>query len=467
MQVVEFTYRSTMIKPSVFLFWFLRFNGIYVCEHFLDIKDETKKVLYSQITGGRNISEFLESNKGDVEICLVCDEDDLEDFHKNQSAKKISDVPIVLLISDSLAEQQSYETNGEAALIIYRGNCDVQLLMDIIHTFHEMNLIDDEEREELDCVANWFCSMEIHDLILRGKYFYPTEEHKEFEVMADAYRKAYDALDVCLHTESFFADSGIYSQYALINMQYEMDLYCVRCNKAKLIPSTDLAVIGKSFLAYTHKRQKLEASASMLLAQIYDDLLMDPNVAYEYYLPACKPYNAYAYFKKGIYWKNKKEMNKAKEYYRRSLLSYPEYYRAWYNLGTCYFYDQQYELAVNAFHNVGAILKTKWSKHVLRTLEIDYLFNAYKCCAYIYNKCFNNINLSIWENLNAVRVWEEIDKSKFWEIISSQNDRNLKEKAKKRLDITQSYQQIYKLALKAGNEDLIREFRQKLIKIGE
>lgn len=463
MQVVEFTYRSTRVKPSVFLFWFLRFNGIYVCEHFLDIKDETRRVLYAQITGGHSTSELPESSKGDVDIWFIGDEDDLDEFHKKQAAKKNSATPVILMVSGQLP----FENDDNIALITYQGKCDVKLLMDLNQKFLQMNLISDEEKKELDHVADWFCAQRIHDLILRGKYFYPTEDSNEFEKMVDTYKKAYNELYDSLNKGSCFTEDGLYSQYALINMQYETDLYCVRCNKAKVIQPAELAALGKSFLAYTHKKQRLEESASALLAQIYEDLFMDPNVAYEYYLPACKPYNAYAFFKKGIYWKNKKEMNKAKDYYKRSLLCYPEYYRAWYNLGTCYFYDEQYELAVKAFHNVGAILKARWSAHVLRTLEIDYLFKAYKCCAYIYNKRIGDIHRSIIENLNAVRVWEEIEKSDFWNIISSQHDQSLKEKAKKRLDVYDIYQQIYKLALKLGNKELIREYRQKLIKNGE
>jgi tetratricopeptide (TPR) repeat protein len=218
-------------------------------------------------------------------------------------------------------------------------------------------------------------------------------------------------------------------------------------------------------------------SVMILVGRIYEDILMDPGKAYEYYFKSCKHFNAYVYFRKGTYWKNyKKYYDRAIMDYKKSIAYFPEYYRAWFNLAQAYLADNNYDEALNAFSKVVIILYERFKSNVLRTLEIDYLFKAYSCMAYIYHASGDDYE-AIRSYMRAERVWEKIDKSEFWENLNSDiyNGRNeekkiectnvhekMKKQTKEKLDITNIYLNICDLSHQIKDEDLFTEYQNKL-----
>lgn len=213
------------------------------------------------------------------------------------------------------------------------------------------------------------------------------------------------------------------------------------------------------------EQKELEESFYLLLAQIYDDLLKDSNMAYEYYLPACKDYNAYAYYRKGIYWQEyAKEYEKAAKYYAKSVCIFPEYYRAWYMLGFCYMNMGRCSEALDVFRNIGRILNPRLNTKKMRPVEIEYLFKAQNQCAYICNKVMNNPQQSIRENFKAEEVWNAIDQSEFFDIFAP-DQAIVRKRVKKQLNVSKIYYEIYFLADRIGDTSLKLKYLEKIVSI--
>lgn len=448
MRVIYFTYRSVQVQPSVFLLLFFRMCGIYVYENYLDedIRVESTENI------NKDLNEITDS---DVTIYLINTEDDLKDIRYKSH--------VIFIVTQEIFSKlkKSNEKKLGQNYVLYMPNKNQELLNDLIIKLEQCNIINAHEKIELMALVNWYAKQNICDLVLKGKYFYPAQTESEFEYIKKRYQKA--ANDLFNIWKMFSKVEYVYLQYAMIDIFYQTNWYCIRCNKTPIYIATQLISVCKELLVIAQKFRKIELGTYMLLGQIYEDLAMDPNVAYEYYLLACKPYNAYAYFRKAIYWKNyKKNISNAKKYYVDSLKCFPNYYRAWYSLGCCYVATEEYKSAVTALHNVGMILKNRLSSHVLRTMEIDYLFKSYTCCAYIYYNYLGDIYQAIKENINAVLVWEEIDKSLFWDTVTTDLSQELKDRARNKLNINDIYMVICKLAMKIGDKELIEEYQQKV-----
>ena len=452
MRVINFTYRSTEVQPSVFLLLFFRICGIYVYEHYLDGDIRIENCFERMENINKDLKQDIIT---DISIYLISNEDDLTDIGRRGYVINI----ITQQVFSQLQEPDKEKLGSNYVLYIPKQN--KKLLKNLITKLEQCNIIDVDEKKELIELVNWYTKEDICDLILKGKYFYPAENEVEFESIKKRYQTAaYDLFNIW---KNFSRVDYAYLQYAMIDTFYETNWYCIRCNKTPIYIATQLISVCKELLKIAKKNRKIEPSVYMLLGQIYEDLAMDPNVAYQYYLSACEPYNAYAYFRKAIYWKNyKKNMSSAKKYYIESLRRFPEYYRAWYSLGCCYVATEEYKYAVTAFHNVSEILKNRLSSHVLRTMEIDYLFKSCTCCAYIYYNYLGDIYQAINENKNAVRVWEEIDQSRFWNIVTTDLQQELRDRAKNKLNINAIYMVICKLAMKIGDKELIEEYQRKL-----
>lgn len=463
MQRIRFTYKSSEVCPSVFLLLYFRMTGIYVYERFFDSGREKADRLLNRLPEVEGINRIKPYENFDLELFCVSDKEDYQLYQEQYGNNVLLPTLIITFgkVGDGLTE------GNMLRIVKYSKNQDEQLLNDIISAMEDMGIIPAYTKEELLLCAGIYFRNKVWNISLLGKYFYIAEAEKSYKQIVNQYRETINEIFAVLQNkECNWGDKEyIHLQYAALNISYEGNQYCIRNNRSLIYKPQGMARICRELLKGRIDREELGDSFYLLLAQIYDDLLHDPNQAYEYYLFACQDYNAYAYYRKGVYWQEYvKDYKNAIRYYTKSVYIYPEYYRVWYRLGRCYMLISECSEALDMFRNVGRILKPRLQAQNVRPMEIEYLFKAQNQCGYICNKVLNNPQQAILENIGAVEAWDAIEQSKFFEIFNEEED-TVRKRVKKELNVSKIYTEIYKLADKIGDVQLKANYLDKLLSV--
>ena len=471
MQKIRFTYKSSEVRPSVFLLLYFRMTGIYVYERYFDSPKENRVYLLHCLPEGKETTLLDSGDDYDLDLFFVADKEDWHSYNDQYGDSKLECSPKrIVVFSDKYEKNPSYREQT-----LYYGEClwslsmpmeqEEDLLSEIIEQMVRMEIISLSTSRDLQACQKIYTENQIWKLSLLGKYFYVAEEDEQYRDIKKQYRVTVEAAFKILSVNrcSWGGDKYIHLQYAALNMAYEGDLYCIRNNKALLYDPHSLVHVCRLLLESGIPLKQLEDSIYILIAQIYDDLLKDSNMAYKFYLPACKDYNAYVYYRKGNYWQDfAKDYENAIKYYKKSVRIYPEYYRAWYRLGSCYMLAGRCAEALEVFRNIDRILEPRLEMKKIRPMEIEYLFKAQNQCAYICNKILNNPQQSIRENFRAERVWKAIEDSEFFDFFVPEQD-VVRQRVKNQLDVSKIYYEIYLLANKIGDRWLKQEYLNKII----
>lgn len=443
MRKIRFTYTSTEIEPSVFLLLFFRMVGIYVYERFLDSTDEDQRELLQVLDEGSARNRVVWDDF-DLDLYYVQSHKELAAarrlLEENSSKKELFIVPVNTLneLSADLSTSVTYTKSDNA------------FLKDLLRAIYNLEIIDESMRDQLISCSTIYCSNLVWQLTLKSKFFYKAEDEAAFLQFKDQYRKVVNELRHQLFStgSGWGKEDSFYIQYSILNLAFEGNQYCYKNRKPMWYSSRQLADICKLLLNTAAIAKKMYCGLNLLLAQIYTDLLNDPNAAYQYFGSACEEYNAYVYFKIGCYWQDyARDYVKALKNYSRSVLIYPEYYRAWYRMGNCYMETERCEKAIDVFQNVAKILEPRRNKNCLRPMEIEYLFKAHNQCAYVWNKIFRRTTNSLQENYKALEAWDVIKDSIFFDKILGEKDPegSIRTRTQNELNIYKIYYEIAKL----------------------
>lgn len=443
MHKIRFTYTSTEIEPSVFLLLFFRMVGIYVYERFFD----------STVDDQRELLQVL--SEKDSRGQTVWDDFDL-DLYYVQSCKELAAAKSLLTENSSskrlfiFSENIISELGNELLPHVLYNKSNEKFLSCLMQSIYKLGIINDTTREQLMSCGTIYCSNLVWQLTLKSKFFYKAEDERAFLQFKAQYKRVVNGLIQQLRStgSDWGKEDSFYIQYSILNIAYEGNQYCYKNEKSMWYSSKELADICKSLLNNEDITENTRNSLNLLLAQIYSDLLNDPNAAYQYFDLACENYNAYVYFKIGCYWQDYAgDYAKAIEYYRDSVYIYPEYYRAWYRMGNCYMETAKCEKAIDVFQNVARILEPRQDKGCLRPMEIEYLFKAHNQCAYVWNKIFRRTVNSLMENYKAVEVWKDIEHSNFFERILGEKETQgpIRTRTQNELNINKIIYEISKL----------------------
>jgi tetratricopeptide (TPR) repeat protein len=336
-------------------------------------------------------------------------------------------------------------------------------LVDLLLCMVQNGIITNKEERALRDGAKIYVDNKIMNLSLSSKYFYTDESLEEQHKKSKQYEDIIESIFEKLQEYNVnWGDIGtIYLQYAALYMVYEGDLYCIKNKQPLLYTGESIVEVCNILLENKSVEVVYGSSIYMLLAQIQEDLLEDVNNAYSNYLPACKNYNAYVFYRKALYWYKQRDYKKATDYLAKSVLIYPWYYRAWHMLGICYSEQEDWIEALRMFEYVEIILMPRLTKKRIRPMEIEYLFKAENQCGYIWNKRGNNIQKSIVANLLAEKVWKAIDDSEFIPIICDNNKSEIKrmqERLKRELGIKKIYEELAKLYERIGEKEKAVDF---------
>ena len=286
----------------------------------------------------------------------------------------------------------------------------------ILNGFERLGLLEGKRYKDLCALRNVFLGSDYVRTVMLSKYFFVLEEEQWVENMKEGYRRVVRAIQrTCANTLNEEAKEFYHLRFALINTAYEANLYCKRNEKPPIYSSEEIVDIANNLK--NKSGNLLERSIETLMAQMEMNLFIDGSGVYDRLIELCRNdtlVNAYVYFLKGnfeIEVENNLEL--ASKYYANAIARFPEYYRAWYQLGLCCYKKGELERARKAFYNVVKILTVRYEGNVLRPMEVEYLFNSCVMCGKIqesysaYKSALRHYNM-------AKSVWYSITTSDFF-----------------------------------------------------
>lgn len=468
---IHFTYTSSEICPSVYFLLFFRLTGAYLYESYFDSDAQKQGMLLNCLPEDAEIEKRQVYDAYDLELYYIANNEEYEKYACEVMAMPEKDAARHILVCShevNRAESPLLPAEGGSAkhsIVVHKAGAEFATLRDVLDELLHREIIFGDEYADLRECLQLYEKYRIWELSLQGRFFYAAKEDKEDYVrIRGRFVKASKA-----YFEEFMSGGGwrnaatLHLQYAFLNLAYEGNLYCIRGGGPMIYTADSLARMCRSLLQSLDE-EGWKGSFSLLLAQVYDDLLMDYNKAFEYYIKCCNDFNAYAYYRKGIIFQDQAgDYEKALKYYLISAQIYPEYYRAWYRIGRCYMLLDRYRDALEAFRNIMRILEPRLNADVLRPMEIEYLFKAQNQCAYICNKALGRLGQSVIENQIAVKVWKTINTSSFFQQAGyAKRPRQLWERTKKELCVRKIYDEIVKLAVKLEDNQLKRNTQEEM-----
>lgn len=454
MKSIKLYYDSAEIKISTYLLLYFRVSGIYVYEKFLDLSNNWASGVQAFIEEKNRISS--EDICPDAHIFIISEENRHQLTDVIRLILALSGKSFVVALHNTLSEadMQLLVENKIDSVI---SNNTKNLLGMLLKKFQMGNILSEEEYGDLRCVYRYYWEYKLRDILVASRFFYKKQETSDFEILSSKFMDAITSIPA--------QDINNYTwhvQYARLYLAYEYNMLCKSLDK-RLICSKEYIVNKlKEMLKVNELRDNCQLV--LLLAQTYDDLFREYNIAYEYYLLACTKKNAFAYFKKGEYWNiyGKNSMNAIK-YYEKSISLFPEYHKAWYNLGVSCLNLGNTRRALGTFEYINVILRKKKQCNHLSETDIEYLYKANCLSGYIYYKYYTDYSKALQSDFQALEIWKMIDENSFgigneWKF----SDIGKHERLKKKLDVEKLKRAIYHMLEIIGDKELALKFRDKV-----
>ncbi len=465
MKLIRMIYNSVEIDPSVFLIHFFRLFGVYVYEQLLDIDAEhirntIKELVEGPFAEGFDASIDSYENEIDMDIVLVSCEEDMNKIW----GYDLSDKTVVI----TTTQDMDWYLWDDWHHVSYNGNDYGTLIQDILLVMRRMN-VEAEFCQALDLGKDVFIDRNLTALSLSTTYFYTASNEKEFAKHINAYRCGVRELSEILRDNHCDWENTKFLpiKHAVIKLAYEANVYAVRSKYVEKYDNDELLELCDSMIQMLEVGDDYLESIGLLEAQIFDELLLDKNIAYDLYDALCDDYNAFAYFKKGQYWQaHADDPEMALGFYLESVLRYPTYYRVWYRLGQCYMQIKREMLAYKAFAMVIAILSPKYDARNIRAMEIEHLLKTVNISAKIWFKYLGKPKVAIGMNQWAISIWESIDETEFYDMICNSEDvLYLRRKIKQNLGLKSVYHDLMKLYDCLGDDEMKKKYEEKYISV--
>lgn len=446
MKVIRLTYRDDTVTPNVYLMLFFRFIGIYVYERFFGAPKVSSKDI-KRLAGAETKCSAFDSFDADI---FIVGKEDIPEY-KQAILKDADNTNIVIVIA--LDEETAEKLPGS-----YKYQADnMELLTFLVNNLVEQRILSPNEREEYINLADIYEKNAVMQLNLKAKYFFPTLGRTS----ATAIVKQYDILINKLLTQLdknkcvWGNEKYMHMQYSALATIYDLDFFCLRNKLPIEYDRNNLLELCDIF--ETHFQGVLAESIIQLKGQIYDDLLLSQNKAYEQYVECCNEdggYNSYVYYRKGFYWQTfASEYKMAIKYFLKSVQIYHEYYRAWFKLGFCYQQLREYEKAIEAYKNVYKCLRERVLKKCIRPLEIEHIFKAQIQIAHI-NEIIGNWEEAIDAAIVAEDVWNSISTTSFFDLMCLPEEIELyQQKTCDNLNIQSVYEKLFQWYTIVGDKE--------------
>lgn len=450
MDRIKLYYDNSEIQISTYLLVYFRISGIYVDEKFLNLNQNSLIEIQEYIV--KKTHETINNIDYDAHIFII----DKENKHQLDNVIKFVSVhpekSFVITFSNILSETEMNQLKKNNINLIISDN-EKTLLEELLKKLRKENILDKTEYENLYTIYQSYWKYQLRDLLVISRY----SVVKDFDILSQTF------VDAILSLPKEEAPSTTWNiQYARMYLAYECNMLCKVFNKRFLCSKDYIITKLKELLKIKELNNK--SSIIILLAQTYNDLFNEYNIAYEYYLMPCTKNIAFSYFKKGEYWNiYGKNPTYAIKYYEKSLLLFPENYKTWYNLGISYLNLGKVKDSLSAFQYVNLILKKKYQFHHLSELEIGYLYKSNELSGYIYHEYFSDYSKALSYYFFALDIWKTVNKDTY---ISNKNftvsNIDIHEKLKKSLNIDTLVKNISHILEQIGDKELVKNFEHNL-----
>ena len=455
MKTIRLTFKKDKRFYNYIISMFFRLAGIYVADRYI-YKDGNYI--------NKNLKERIEylSDKNNVEL-------------KNKKEYQYDAEIFILSTNDmSILEQETKKyienkifiiDNDDAANnhIISKIKDENQLIRALVNKLYNLQLISKEEYQDLSMVRYIYEKNNYFNIIMKSKYFFYSDKlyDKNCSKYNDAIQSAINKL-----SEQKFKDWGDnryhHTQYAVVEMAYELNAYCHRNQKGMKYSVNNLINIAASLNEkYSFKEG--------LLGQIYYYLQEAPNQAYNCYVNYWSKDdfidNAFILKEMGLYWeKYNCNYEKAIIYYLKSILLFPEYFSSWYRMGCCYYKLNNKKMALFCFNTVVEILEND-NYDILSSKELEYLFLSLTQCSTLIYEIETNIEKSIEYSLKAEKLWNNIPNNLYLEKISYDSKEKLLliNNSKQSLNIKEISKHISNMYLLKNQYDIAEKYKNKYL----
>ena len=401
-RTVMLTHRYTDAITSAIVCLFFRMAGIYVVERYLDFDvDLRTEMIEFDISPVKN-QEIL----CDAEIALFSKQSRRMEYlesHTNRSKL----VDICCLDVQGSNQNERYED---------------RIVKEILEKLKEKGLLEGKQYFDLLNLKRAFVNSDYVRTIMLSKYFFVIKDEQWTKAMIEKYRRIIWELQREDYEFSIDVEGDIFShtKFAVINTAFEANLYCARNGNSPVYSNREIMDIATTLKKQTGNL--LERSIETLLAQVEVNLLKDRSNAYQRMTELCRndaSVNAYVYFLKGNFWYSEENYERAAKFYADAIARFPEYYRAWYQLGNCFYKQGKIEWARKAFSNVIKVLTVRYEKNVMRPMEIEYLYRACIWCGKIQESYVMYSSALVYYGM-AKSVWYSIETSDFFKYLIRQ-----------------------------------------------
>lgn len=463
MRVIRFTYDSVQVEISIFVLLYFRMNGIYVFERFFNFEDSVRNRMIAALPELKKSKAPEQYDEYDMELYLLTKEEEYQAFKGYGGYSEKAIVFAIGTWQDDHIDELNEKKTIDGRKIAMQSRPELNALLNCMKS---NNLISLQTYAAMSETASIYDKNKVPQIFFLSKYFYVAESDKVFLEVRRSYMDVAKALFGALTRLNceWGEVSSLNLQYAALYMAYEGNLYCLRNKKPFLYTPESIITVCEHILLKRETRMVLGESFYLLLAEVYGDLLKNANSAYKYYIEACQDYSAYAYFKKGTYLLDVEgDYAGAQEYLVKSLLIYPNYYRAWHILGICFVNLEKWEEAVEAFGNLEVILRPRIKNNMLRPMEIEYLFKAMNQNGDILFFKIQDAIRAIEQYLAAEEIWEKIDKTQFMNMLYQNDGKEtlIKGRLKRELNINRVYERLAELYRQIGDMDKSKEYERK------
>lgn len=358
MDVVKVYYSDTDIKPRVLLGHFLRFLGFYV-------------VFISE----KNLREDVESL---VDIYIIGDNFMKDNFELLES---MEDEKAILIF------KEGWNSGVDFVRKIYFDKLtETDFLVEIIQHISDIILNCDKE---YDCLFQDIFEWEI--LAKEIAKSYSKNKILESSLFTRCFCKQEKLYHWAMrHYMSFIEQiktlqSSIYDEdfidYVLLYCKYEVNYICKMNSFEMKYDINEMLKECEFLLREYDKNEELH----ILKADILYELLGESLEACDLYADINILHCDYANYKCGkIVKEYLEEYDKAIFILKKAIDKQEKYFQAWYQLGDCYERKRDFKNAIKAFKKIHEILKSKYEKHILAPLELEYLYKSIMRIAIIY-----------------------------------------------------------------------------------
>lgn len=168
------------------------------------------------------------------------------------------------------------------------------------------------------------------------------------------------------------SDGYLHCKYAVADIFYEMNLFCKKNGINDYMDNDSIINIC------SNNEEYFGHSFIMLKARVYDNLIENPETAFQLYNECSNAgYNSKVFLYKAEIMDKMNNADRAIDYYKKSLSINPQCYKAWSKLGRNYLKCKSYTDAYICYRNVVLNLQNKMAAGNLTIVDYDYMYNDY------------------------------------------------------------------------------------------